>query len=30
VSMPGRAHQPFQEAPEEFDAIVITFWDDAG
>jgi pimeloyl-ACP methyl ester carboxylesterase len=30
VSLPRRAHQPFQEAPEEFDAIVIAFWDDAG
>jgi len=27
VSLPDRAHQPFQEAPEEFDAIVAAFWD---
>ena len=26
VSLPGRAHQPFQEAPEEFDSIVTAFW----
>jgi pimeloyl-ACP methyl ester carboxylesterase len=24
--MPGEAHQPFQEAPEEFDARVEAFW----
>jgi pimeloyl-ACP methyl ester carboxylesterase len=26
VELPGRAHQPFQEAPAEFDAIVRDFW----
>lgn len=29
VSLPGRAHQPFQEALEEFHAIVAAFWDGA-
>jgi pimeloyl-ACP methyl ester carboxylesterase len=29
VALPGRAHQPFQEAPEEFNAIVTAFSDDA-
>jgi pimeloyl-ACP methyl ester carboxylesterase len=29
VSLPGRAHQPFQEAPEEFNAIAAAFWDSA-
>jgi pimeloyl-ACP methyl ester carboxylesterase len=24
--MPGEAHQPFQEVPEEFDARVEAFW----
>jgi len=24
--MPGEAHQPFQEVPEEFNARVETFW----
>jgi hypothetical protein len=24
--MPGEAHQPFQEATEEFDARVEAFW----
>jgi pimeloyl-ACP methyl ester carboxylesterase len=27
VSLPGRAHQPFREAPEEFDLLVTAFWD---
>jgi len=26
VELAGRAHQPFQEAPEEFDALVEEFW----
>ena len=30
VSLPGRAHQPFQEAPEEFDAVVAGFWAETG
>jgi hypothetical protein len=24
--MPGEAHQPFQEVPNEFDARVEAFW----
>lgn len=27
VVMEGEAHQPFQEVPEEFNAIVTAFWD---
>jgi hypothetical protein len=26
--MPGEAHQPFQEIPEEFNARVDAFWRD--
>lgn len=27
VVMEGEAHQPFQEVPEQFSAIVTAFWD---
>jgi pimeloyl-ACP methyl ester carboxylesterase len=30
VELAGRAHQPFQEEPEEFNAIVGPFWAEAG
>jgi pimeloyl-ACP methyl ester carboxylesterase len=26
IILPGEAHQPFQESPEEFNALVDTFW----
>jgi pimeloyl-ACP methyl ester carboxylesterase len=30
VELPDRAHQPFQEAPAEFDGLVRDFWDSLG
>jgi len=30
VEMPDQAHQPFQEVPEEYDAIVTGFWERLG
>jgi pimeloyl-ACP methyl ester carboxylesterase len=26
VVLPGEAHQPFQERPDEFNALVTDFW----
>jgi pimeloyl-ACP methyl ester carboxylesterase len=26
VVLPGEAHQPFQESPDEFNALVAAFW----
>jgi pimeloyl-ACP methyl ester carboxylesterase len=30
VVMPGQAHQPFQEVPEEYNALVTGFWERIG